>query len=147
LVDGLAGLRTRVLEHSDEITQYGDERVDLLGGQDPVSLGTGRAEFGLRSDELGLGLGHPLGDRHRVRPGLKRGAMAREFRLAVGNLGLGSNRSGVGRRLLGALDVGDRLFDSVRRQDLGKPGVDERGDLVFADEFTSMGVVYGTCDL
>nr|WP_217920111.1 hypothetical protein [Actinomadura sp. BRA 177] len=134
LVDGLAGLRTRVLEHSDEITQCGDQCVDLLSSQDLVSLGTGRAEFGLCGDELGLGLGHPLGDRHRVGSGLKRGAVAREFGLAVGDLGLGSYCGGVGRRLLSALDIGDRLPDAVRCQDLGEPGVDERGDLVFADE-------------
>ena len=76
----------------------------------------------------------PAGDLHRVGPGLKRGAVAREFGLAIGDLGLGANRCGVGRRLLGAVDVGDRLFDAVRRQDLGQPGVDERGDLVFTDE-------------
>ncbi|HEU5024113.1 MAG TPA: hypothetical protein VFV01_04255 [Spirillospora sp.] len=134
LVDGLAGLRARVLEHPHKITQSGDEGLDLLSAQDPAPLNTSRAEFGLGCDELRFGLGHPLGDGHRVGAGLERGAVAREFGLTVGDLGLGTNRGGVGRRLLGTLDVGDRLLDAVRRQDLREPGIDEGGDLVFADE-------------
>ncbi|MFG2019240.1 hypothetical protein [Actinomadura geliboluensis] len=134
LVDGLTGLRTRVPEHPHEITQSGDEFVDLPDGQDPRALHVGRAKFCPGRGEVGFGLGHPLGDRRRVGPGLKSGAVACEFGLAVGDLGLGAYRGGVGRRLLRAVDVGDRLLDAVRRQDLGEPGVDQRRDLVFADE-------------
>lgn len=63
LVDGLADLRARVLEHADEITQCGNECVDLLSGQDPRMLRLVSAKLGSGCGEVSFGLGHPLGDR------------------------------------------------------------------------------------